>query len=102
MEEDDIPRFSGQKRFFHLCARVGCPGIAEDEVLLNSGQCEYHTNMEWAKGSAKVADRPLIVKPAKLVGPNNVDIVVSNAAADKMRNSKMNFLAKCRVLVVKR
>lgn len=78
------------------------PGIAEDEVLLNSGQCEYHTNMEWAKGSAKVADRPLIVKPAKLVGPNNVDIVVSNAAADKMRNSKMNFLAKCRVLVVKR
>jgi hypothetical protein len=78
------------------------PGIAEDEVLLNSGQCEYHTNMEWAKGSAKVADRPLIVKPVKLVGPNNVDIVVTNAAADKMRHSKMNFLAKCRVLVVKR
>lgn len=76
--------------------------MVDQERFLSSGLCEYHTNMSWAKGRASVATKPLTVKPLRLIKPENVDIVISKKDASKIRNSKMNFLRNCRVIVVKR
>ena len=40
---------------------------ASEQAFLSSGLCEYHSNMEWAKGREKVASNPLIVKATRLL-----------------------------------
>lgn len=73
----------------------------EQQIFLSSGLCEYHSNMEWAKGRDKVASKPLIVKATKLISPSNVDIVISDKDAQKILNNKVNYLNKCKVLIIK-
>ena len=77
-------------------------GFVDKERFLSSGLCDYHTNINYAMGAPRVADAPLRVKAVKMVGPQNVDIVISNADAAKIRKSTYDFRIPCRVTVVKR
>ncbi len=76
--------------------------FVDKERFLASGLCDYHTNLDYAKNAPRVADSPLVVKAVKLVGPQNVDIVIPNSAASKIRSSTWDFRTTCRVTVVKR
>ncbi|HOO64363.1 MAG TPA: hypothetical protein PK364_10655 [Synergistaceae bacterium] len=76
--------------------------FVDKERFLSSGLCDYQTNLDYAKNAPRVADRPLVVKAVKVVGPQNVDIVIPNSAASKIRSSTWDFRTTCRVTVVKR
>lgn len=77
-------------------------GFVDKERFLSSGLCDYHGNINFAKGAPRVADAPLVVRAVKMVGPHNVDIVISNTDAAKIRKSTYDFRIPCRVTVVKR
>ncbi len=72
------------------------------ERFLSSGLCDYQTNINYAQGAPRVADKPLVVKAVRVVEPRNVDIVVPNSAAGKITGSSYDFRVPCRVTVVKR
>lgn len=72
------------------------------ERFLSSGLCDYQTNINYAQGAPRVADKPLTVKAVKVVAPQNVDIVIPNGAAGQIRGSAYDFRVPCRVTVVKR
>jgi len=76
--------------------------FVDKERFLTSGLCSYHMTVGSAKTEPRVTDVPLVVKAVKTVGPQNVDIVISNADAAKIRNSTYDFRTPCRVIVVKR
>jgi hypothetical protein len=76
--------------------------FVDKERFLSSGLCDYHTNLDYAKNAPRVSPSPLVVKAVKVVGPQNVDIVIPNSAASKIRNSTWDFRTTCRVTVVKR
>lgn len=76
--------------------------FVDKERFLSSGLCSYHMTVGHAKVEPRVTDAPLVVKALKTVGPYNVDIVISNSDAAKIRNSTYDFRVPCRVIVVKR
>ena len=76
--------------------------FADAERFLASGLCDYHTNLAYAKGAPRIASTPLVAKAVRTVAPQNVDIVISNADAAKVRGSSYDFRVPCRVTVVKR
>jgi len=76
--------------------------FADAERFLSSGLCDYHTNLAYAKGAPRIASTPLVAKAVRTVAPQNVDIVISNADAAKVRGSSYDFRIPCRVTVVKR
>lgn len=73
--------------------------FAEQKNYLKSGLCSYFTNISYATGDAGVADNPIIAKAVRL-GDGNVDIFISDADADKIRNSSYDFRKECKVIVV--
>ncbi len=76
--------------------------FVDRERFLSSGLCDYQTNINYAQGAPRVADKPLMVKAVRVVEPRNVDIVVPNSAAGKIKGSAYDFRVTCRVTVVKR
>ena len=74
---------------------VSDPGLA-------NGIASYTTAKEKAKMDKRVADKPLVVKA--IASPNNVDLVISNADAKKIRelSRKNSFLSEGRVIIVKK
>ena len=74
----------------------------DKERFLSSGLCDYHNSLDYAKGAPRVSDGPLVVKALRVVGPENVDIVVSNKDGARIRGSAYDFRVPCRVSVVKR
>jgi hypothetical protein len=66
---------------------------------LQSGLCAYYNNINYAKGEAHVASNPIVAKAVRLAD-GNVDIVISNADASKVRNSTFDFRRECKVIVV--
>ncbi len=76
--------------------------FVDKERFLSSGLCEYQINLNYALGRPRVTNKPLVVKAIKLVPPQNVDIVIPNSYANKIRNNKYDFRVPCRVIVVKR
>ena len=76
--------------------------FADADRFLASGLCDYHTNLAYAKGAPRIASTPLVAKAVRTVAPQNVDIVISNADAAKVRGSSYDFRIPCRVTVVKR
>ncbi|MDD4364458.1 MAG: hypothetical protein PHF19_01835 [Synergistales bacterium] len=72
------------------------------ERFLSSGLCDYHNSLDYAKGAPRVSDAPVVVKALRVVGPENVDLVVSNGDAARIRGSAYDFRVPCRVSVVKR
>jgi hypothetical protein len=69
------------------------------ENYLQSGLCAFYNNINYAKGEVHVASNPVVVKAVKL-SPGNVDIVISNGDASKIRNSAYDFRRECKVIVV--
>lgn len=66
---------------------------------LQSGLCSYFTNINDATGDTSVAANPIVAKAVKL-GNTNIDIFISNADAEKIRNSSYDFRKECKVIVV--
>ncbi len=67
--------------------------------FLQSGLCAYYNNINYAKGEVHVAGNPIVARAAGL-SSNNVDIVISNSDASKVRGSSYNFRKECKVIVV--
>ena len=67
--------------------------------FLQSGLCAYYNNINYAKGEVHVASNPIVTKAVKLKN-GNVDIVIPNSAAAKVRGSSYDFRKDCKVIVV--
>ncbi|MCF7935331.1 MAG: hypothetical protein K9L28_03170 [Synergistales bacterium] len=76
--------------------------FVDRERFLASGLCDYQSNISYAKGAPRVTDNPVTVKAVRTKSPQNVDIVIPNSAAAKIRRSTYDFRVPCRVTVVKR
>ena len=74
-------------------------GFVNQNSYLQSGLCAYISNINYARGEVSVAPNPIVAKAVKL-GQNNVDIVISNADASRVRSSSYNFRRECKVIVV--
>ena len=66
---------------------------------LQSGLCAYYNNINYAKGEVHVAPNPIVAKAVRLAS-GNVDIVISNSDAAKVRDSSYDFRQECKVIVV--
>ena len=66
---------------------------------LQSGFCSYFTNINHAKGDISIATNPIVAKAVKL-GNGNVDIIISNSDAAKIRSSSYDFRKECKVIIV--
>ena len=73
--------------------------FADYDRYLQSGLCAYYNNINYAKGEVHVASNPIVTKALKLRN-GNVDIVISNAAAAKIRGSSYDFRKDCKVIIV--
>ena len=73
--------------------------FVDQDRYLQSGLCAYYNNINYAKGEIHVAGNPIVAKALKLRN-GNVDIVVSNAVAAKIRGSSYDFRKDCKVIVV--
>ncbi|MDR1623231.1 MAG: hypothetical protein LBS00_12765 [Synergistaceae bacterium] len=69
------------------------------ENYLQSGLCAYYNNINYARGEVHVASNPIVVQAVRLAS-GNVDIVISNADAAKVRSSSYDFRRECKVIVV--
>ena len=90
---------------FHVMDESGRPVYGMEFVdydrYLQSGLCAYYNNINYAKGEVHVASNPIVAKALKLKN-GNVDIIVSNAVAAKIRGSSYDFRRDCKVIVVSR
>lgn len=66
---------------------------------LQSGLCAYYNNINYAKGEVHVASSPIVARAVKL-SDGNVNIIISNADAAKVRASSPDFRRECKVIVV--
>jgi hypothetical protein len=64
-----------------------------------SGLCAYLDNIETAEGDLRVTANPITAKAVKLAD-SNVNIVISDADAAKVRASVPDFRKNCKVIVV--
>jgi hypothetical protein len=69
------------------------------ERFNTSGLCAYFNNIEIAKGDLRVTANPIMAKAAKLAD-GNVNIIISNSDAAKVRASAPDFRKDCKVIVV--
>lgn len=88
---------------FHVLDESGRPVYGMEFVnydrFLQSGLCAYYNNINYAKGEVHVASNPIVAKAVKLKN-GNVDIVIPNSAAAKVRGSSYDFRKDCKVIVV--
>ncbi|MDR2137369.1 MAG: hypothetical protein LBO68_03685, partial [Synergistaceae bacterium] len=75
--------------------------FADQQHYLQSGLCAYFTNINYAKGDLHVGTNPITSKAIRLAA-GNVDIVISDGDAAKVRGSSYNFRRECKVIVVSR
>lgn len=75
--------------------------FVDQSHFLQSGLCAYYNNINYAKGEVHVASNPIVARATGL-SSGNVDIVISNADAAKVRGSSYNFRKECKVIVVSR
>jgi hypothetical protein len=73
--------------------------FVNQENYLQSGLCAYYNNINYAKGEVYVASNPIVTKAVSL-SSGNVDIVISNGDASKIRNSSYDFRRDCKVIIV--
>ena len=73
--------------------------FVDQDRFLQSGLCAYYNNINYAKGEVHVASNPIVTKAIKLKN-GNVDIVIPNSAAAKVRGSSYDFRKDCKVIVV--
>lgn len=72
------------------------------EFAIQQGMVGYARNLTLAQQNSRVTDNPLTVKAVNTSGGAKTDIVVSNTDANfiKGASKNMNFLEKCKVMVV--
>jgi hypothetical protein len=72
------------------------------DFAVQQGMAGYAKDLSAAQGNNRVTDNPLTVKAIKAEGPGRSDIVISNADASKLMDAakNLNFLQKCRVMIV--
>ncbi len=73
--------------------------FANQASMLQSGICSYYNNINYAQGELRVAPNPVKTKAIRL-STGNVDIVIPNSAAAKIRGSSFDFRKECKVLLV--
>ena len=69
------------------------------EHYLQSGLCAYYNNIHYAKGDVHVATNPIVAKAVRLTA-DNVDIVISDGDAAKVRGSSYDFRREGKVIIV--
>jgi hypothetical protein len=69
---------------------------------MEDGVVGYLNDIETATEHVRVAGNPLVVRALEATGPNNCDVVIATADADRIRELARNqvFLAECRVMIV--
>ncbi|MFH1488676.1 MAG: hypothetical protein ABII06_07220 [Pseudomonadota bacterium] len=78
------------------------PAYASRDYAVQKGMALYVADIKTAGVNPRVANRPLTVKGIRAAKEAQADIVISNADASKIRGSagNLNFLQKCRVVIV--
>lgn len=74
----------------------------EREYAVQQGMSGYARDLTAAQSNPRVTNNPVSVKGVKTEGAGRSDIVIANADAAKVRSSgeNLNFLKKCRVMIV--
>ena len=75
--------------------------FADRQHYLQSGLCANFNNINYAKGDLHVGTNPIVAKAVRLAS-GNVDIVISDGDAAKVRGSSYNFRSECKVIIVSR
>ncbi len=72
------------------------------EYAVDVGMVGYEKDLDRAQKNERVASTPMIVKAIQTSGPNQTDVVIRNADAQKIHNAarNMNFLQQCKVMFV--
>lgn len=72
------------------------------EYAVQQGMSGYARDLNAAQSNQRVTANPITVKALKTSGPGKSDLIISNADAQKIRDSaeNMTFMKKCRVMVV--
>jgi len=72
------------------------------EYAVQQGMSGYGKDLAAVQSNPRVTNNPIIVKGLRTEGPGGSDIVISNAAASKLKSASENlsFLKKCRVMIV--
>ena len=73
--------------------------FVDHQHYMQSGLCAYYHNINYAKGEVHVASNPISARAVRLAG-GNVDIVISNGDAAKVRGSSYDFRKECKVIIV--
>jgi hypothetical protein len=76
--------------------------FVSQEWAMKYGIVGYVKDLEAAQKNDRVAANPLVIKATKVAGTGGCDLVISNTAAQGMRDMSKNlsFLEQCRVLIV--
>lgn len=72
------------------------------EYAVQQGMSGYARDLTAAQSNSRVTNNPLSVKGLKTEGAGRSDVVIANGDAAKIRSSgeNLNFLKKCRVMIV--
>jgi hypothetical protein len=72
------------------------------EYAIQQGMVGYGRDVDQLKTNDRVTDNPLVIKALRAEGPNKTDVVVANADANTLHSmdENLNFLKKCRVMLV--
>ena len=73
--------------------------FVEQQHYLQSGLCAYYNNINYAKGEVHIAPNPIVTKAVRLTS-GNVDIVIPNSDAAKVRGSSYDFRREGKVVIV--
>jgi hypothetical protein len=79
---------------------VYAASVVSKDAIKSNGIAGYLKTMDEAKKSARVGEKPLVLKAVKVAGVS--DVVISNADAAKLTDPKGNvtYLAEGRVIIV--
>jgi len=76
--------------------------FASREWAVKYGMTGYERGLSEATRNERVADRPLVARGLRTSGPNAADIIISNRDAQMLHSARenLNFLEKCRVIII--
>ena len=74
----------------------------EREYAIQQGMSGYARDLTAAQSNPRVTNNPMSIKGLKAEGAGRSDIVIANADAEKIRGGggNLDFLKKCRVMIV--
>lgn len=74
--------------------------FVDHDRYMQSGLCAYYNNINFAKGEVSIAGNPIVTKAVRLSN-GDVDIVIPNSQAAKVRGSSYDFRRDCKIIIVK-